>query len=174
MRLTNYLMVLNCICLATACTSAPQPASAITPTMAVTPTARPFTPTAGTPPAPATPDYKSDGESLLSNIPQCAGMEVQENPITFSWPNLEQITGATWGYYSCDQPQAAVAAFYRSQLPGEPYNYMEVNWVERAQGVVGVYYVLVSTYLYVWMIPQPDNPQRSYVIVALSSEAVDC
>ena len=101
-------------------------------------------------------------------------MEVQESPIAFSWPNIEQITDATWGYYSCDQPQAAVAAFYRAQLPGEPYNYMEVNWVERAQGVVGVYYVLVSTYLYVWMIPQPDNPQRSYVIVALSSEAVDC
>jgi len=174
MRLTKFLMVFFCICLVTACTSAPQPASAITPTLAVTPTARLFTPTAGAPVAAATPNYQANGESLLSSIPQCTGLEVQESPIAFSWPNIEQITDATWGYYSCDQSQAAVAAFYKAQLPEAPYDYLETNWVERGDGTVGVYYVLAGTWMYIWMIPQPGDPQRSYVIVAISSQVVSC
>ena len=73
-----------------------------------------------------------------------------------------------------DQPQGAATAFYRAQLPEAPYDYLETNWVDRAEGSVGVYYVSAGTWLYIWMIPRPDDPQRSYVIVALSSELIDC
>jgi len=64
--------------------------------------------------------------------------------------------------------------FYRAQLPQAPYDDMEINWVERGDGTVGVYYVTAGTYMYVWMLPQPDNSQESYAVVAIASEMIDC
>jgi hypothetical protein len=131
-------------------------------------------PTATTAPLQPTSDLQAQAESLLSYIPNCNGLQALDTPIVFSWPNLDQIVGASWGYYSCNQSQSAVAAFYRDQLPKAPYDDMEINWVERDNGTVGVYYVTSGTYLYIWMLPQPDNPQASYIILAIDSEIIDC
>jgi hypothetical protein len=113
-------------------------------------------------------------ESLLLRIPKCAGMEVQEHPIVFSWPNIEELDDALWGYYGCDQPQAEVVAFYKAHMAEPPYNNQETNWVERAGGSVGVYYNSARAWLYLWVIPQPGDPQKSYVIVAISYNLVNC
>jgi hypothetical protein len=119
-------------------------------------------------------DTLAQGESLLTYIPSCTGLEVQDTPIVFSWTNLDQVVGSSWGYYDCNQSQADVAAFYRKQLPKEPYDDMELNWVEKDNGTVGVYYVTADIYLYIWMLPQKDNPQKSYVIVAIDSKIIEC
>ena len=117
-------------------------------------------------------------ESLLLRIPKCDGIEIQEKPIIFSWPNIEtrikELGDALWGYYACDQPQAYVLAFYRAHMSEPPYNNQESNWVERAEGSVGIYYNSANAWLYIWIVPQPDNPQKTYVIVAISYTLVDC
>jgi hypothetical protein len=51
---------------------------------------------------------------------------------------------------------------------------MELNWVEKDNGTVGVYYVTADIYLYIWMLPQKDDPQKSYVIVAIDSKIIEC
>jgi hypothetical protein len=117
-------------------------------------------------------------ESLLLRIPKCDGIEVQEKPIIFSWPDIEtrvkELGDALWGYYGCDQPQAAVVAFYRAHMSEPPYNNQETNWVERAEGSVGIYYNSANAWLYIWIVPQPDDPQKTYVILAISYVLVDC
>ena len=163
-----------CICVTTACESAPPPPASTLPVLPATTALVSLTPTAETSLLPATPDFQAQGESLQSNIPRCSGMEILKNPIDFSWPNIEQIEGATWGYYSCDQSQPELAAFFRAQLPQAPYDDMEINWVQRDNGTVGVYYVTAGTYMYVWMLPLPNNSQESYAVVAIASEMIDC
>jgi len=174
MRRVQFSWLFFCICFITACTSTPAPPATSSPVLPATSAPTFATTTAETPLLPATPDFQAQGESLLSNIPKCTGMEILKNPIDFSWPNIEQVEGATWGYYSCDQSQPELAAFYRAQLPQAPYDDMEINWVQRGDGTVGVYYVTAGTYMYVWMLPQPDNSLESYAVVAIASEMIDC
>jgi hypothetical protein len=127
-----------------------------------------------------TPTYLSAGETLLMILPRCDGIEILEDPIQFKWPNIEdrikELEGSLWGYYSCPEPQKVVAAFYREQMAkSRPTIYYEANWVERSEGTVGVYYDGVN-WTYLWVVPQPDNAQKSYVIVAQSNGPVigDC
>ena len=116
------------------------------------------------------------GASLLKSLPKCDGIQVLDEPMKFDWPNiderLQELEGALWGYYSCPGPQVEVAAFYRSQMPKPPNNMDETNWVERAEGSVGVYYNGASTWIYLWVVPQPEDAQKSYVIVAESLDPV--
>jgi hypothetical protein len=178
MRRTHFTLILSCISLLTSCTSAPQ---LITPTAIVydsTPTADFSLSVTSTPHPTAGPDFKAMGESLLASIPQCSGMEVLEKPIVFSWPDIstriQELGEAQWGYYSCDLLQADASGFYKKQLTDSPFNYLETNWIDRKEGTVGVYFVSSSTWMYVWVVPQPGDPGRSFVIVALSSEAIEC
>ncbi len=122
----------------------------------------------------------SAGETLLKTLPKCDGIEIMDNPIKFEWPNIElrikELEGSVWGYYRCPGSQADVAAFYREQMPkSRPTIYYETNWVERKEGAVGVYYDGVN-WIYLWVVPQPDNTQMSYVIVSQSNVPVigDC
>jgi hypothetical protein len=126
----------------------------------------------------AVPNSFAMSESLLLRIPKCEGIEVQNKPIIFRWPNIEtrikELGDALWGYYSCDQSQAEVAAFYREHMPEPPYNNQESNWVERAEGSVGIYFNSANAWLYIWIVPQKNDPKKTYVIVAISYILVDC
>jgi hypothetical protein len=106
-------------------------------------------------------------------IPSCKGIEVQSQPLKFAWPNIEQrikeLEGASWGYYRCPQPQKEAAAFYRALMPKPPYNMVETNWVERAEGSVGVYFnAALNGWSYLWIVPVPGDDQSSYVIISQS------
>ena len=148
-------------------------------------------PSATIPPAPATdssttpnsqtpePTPLSLGAAMLEKLPKCDGIQVLDGPIKFDWPNiderLQELADAQWGYYSCPAPQAKVSAFYREWMPKPPTNMYETNWVERAEGTVGVYYIYKGAtlnWIYLWVVPQSDNPQESYIIVAQSTEPV--
>ena len=133
MRRTQLSLLLTCICLVTACTSAPQQTTPTIPALASAPAAVTSSPAAVS-------NSMALSKSLLLRIPKCSGLEVQEHPIVFSWPNIEELGDALWGYYGCDQPQAEVVAFYKAHMAEPPYNNQETNWVERAGGSVGVYY----------------------------------
>ncbi len=62
-----------------------------------------------------------------------------------------------------------MAALYREQMPKPPYNLNETNWVDQPEGALGVYYEPVSgTWIYLWVVPQTEDTQTSYVIVAKS------
>jgi hypothetical protein len=127
-----------------------------------------------------TPNPLSGGETLLKTLPNCDGIKILEGPIKFEWPNIDlrikELEGSVWGYYRCPGSQKEVAAFYRQQMPkARPTLYYETNWVERKEGSVGVYYDGVN-WIYLWVVPQPDNTQMSYVIVSQSNVPVigDC
>jgi hypothetical protein len=115
--------------------------------------------------------------SLLQKLPKCDGIQVLDNPIKFDWPNiderLQELTDAQWGYYSCPGPGEEVATYYRERMPKPPFNQIETNWVERTEGSVGVYYNGSTTiWTYLWVVPQSQDTQQSYVIVAESLEPV--
>jgi hypothetical protein len=171
MRIAKFVLTIWCLSLVTACTIAPQKGNSSISAPISTPTTEPYS--SGDPP-----NSRAMSESLLFRIPKCYGIEVQEKPIIFSWPNIEtrinELGDALWGYYSCDQPQAEVVAFYRAHMPDPPYNNQESNWVEREEGSVGVYYNSANAWLYLWVVPQQDDPQKTYVIVAISYILVDC
>jgi hypothetical protein len=152
-----------------ACSNAPQPT-----VTATIPAINPAT-TESAPTPISTP--LSVGASLLTRLPRCDGIQILEKPFLFNWPNIEErikeLEGALWGYYSCDRAQVEVAAFYREQMPKPPYNMDETNWVERPEGTVGVYYNSgFIAWIYLWVVPQPDNAQKSYVIVVQSNDPV--
>jgi hypothetical protein len=112
---------------------------------------------------------------MLERLPKCGRIQVLDTPVKFDWPNiderLQELADALWGYYSCPGSQKDIAAFYRQQMPKPPINMYETNWVERAEGSVGVYYNGVS-WIYLWVVPQPDNLNSSFVIVAQSYNPV--
>jgi hypothetical protein len=174
MQYTRLAWLLFCFMFLTSCTSVPAQPTGIAPDATAAPVAASLQATATVAPVQPASDLQAQSESLLSYIPNCTGLNVLDSPVVFSWPNLDQIVDSSWGYYSCNQSQADVAAFYRKQLPKEPYDDMEINWVEKDNGTVGVYYVTADIYLYIWMLPQPDNSQASYVIVALDSKIIEC
>jgi hypothetical protein len=117
------------------------------------------------------------GASMLQKLPKCDGIQVMDEPIIFDWPNiderLQELSDAQWGYYSCPSPREEVAAFYRERLPKPPTNMIEMNWVERFEGSVGVYYNGSTTvWTYVWVVSQTEDARKSFVIVAQSLEPV--
>ncbi len=172
MKFFRWVSLFSGLCLVmVACSNNPQLTQ---PTATVLPALNPVT-TQTSPTPEATP--LSLGASLLQKLPKCDGIQVLDEPIKFDWPNiderLQELADAQWGYYSCPAPQADVAAFYRKQMPKPPTNMYETNWVERAEGSVGVYYNGSSTiWTYLWVIPQPDDALKSYVIVAQSLDPV--
>jgi len=171
MGTTRCLALFLCVGLSlAACAPADEPPPATAASMAPAPALTESLPTSATAP-------DSTGADLLKNLPKCAGIEVLAAPVAFDWPNiqerLQELSGGLWGYYSCDGPQAQVAAFYREQMPRPPTNMPETNWVARAEGTVGVYYNGSSlTWIYLWVVAQPGNPQKSYVIVAETADPV--
>ncbi len=117
------------------------------------------------------------GEAMLQKLPKCDGIQVLDNPVKFDWPNiderLQELSDAQWGYYSCPAPREEIATFYRERMPKPPINMIETNWVERTEGSVGVYYNGSTTvWTYLWVVPQPEDAQKSYVIVAQALEPV--
>ena len=111
-------------------------------------------------------------------LPHCEGLQKLKEPVKFDWPNLndhmEQFIGTAWEYYACEQAPADVARLYREQLPEPPYNLQETNWLERQEGTLGIYFSQTGLWTYVWFIPQPNDPQKSYVIIAESFASVEC
>ncbi len=165
MRLSKYVLILVCLSLCVACTSAgqsvppPRPAASPTPIMT-------SVPMAVSTPMPIA-DY------ILSVIPRCDGIQILDQPVKFVWPNVEQrlkdLEGSDWGYYRCPRPVAEISAFYREQMLKPPYNMRETNWVDRSEGTLGVYYHTArQTWTYMWVVPRPGDLQASYVIVALA------
>ena len=125
-------------------------------------------------PAPE-PTPLSEGASLLNRLPRCEGIQILPSPIKFNWPNIEkhlkEYQDGLWGYYSCEETQEIVAAFYRVQLPKPPFNAYEMNWFVAPEGAVGVFYDGLF-WTIVWIVPQSGDLQKSYVIVAQTSNPV--
>ncbi len=105
-------------------------------------------------------------------------MQRLEGPVKFTWPNLEarlqDFVRPWWSYFSCDEPPAQVAALYRQQLPKSPYNMEETNWLERPEGTLGIYFSQTGEWDYVWIVPQPGDPKKTYIIVAETFSYVEC
>ncbi len=158
------------VCLCTACSTA-GPAS-LPPSAEALPTAK----IAASLPTAASVS-SSTSEYLLSRIPHCNGIEIRD-PFTFNWPNLaeriRELNTNLWGYFACNQSPSDVAQFYRADMPKPPYNMQETNWIDRKEGSVGVFYNSAYAWIYLWVIPQPSDPQASYVIIAQSFNAVSC
>ncbi len=99
-------------------------------------------------------------------------------PVKFDWPDLAQhqqdFSRSQWTYISCDQPAAQVAALYRQQLPRPPYSMDETNWLDRPEGALGVYFAQTGAWEYIWFVPQPEDAQKSYVIVSETFAYVEC
>jgi hypothetical protein len=171
MRHTQRALLICCLCLCTACSNAHLQTTPTISTLASIPTAATSSPTEVS-------NSKAVSASLLLRIPKCEGIEIQEKPIVFSWPNIEtrikELGDALWGYYICDQSQEDVVAFYRANMPEPPYNNQETNWVERAEGSVGIYYNSANAWLYIWIVPKTDDPEKTYVIVAISYVLISC
>jgi hypothetical protein len=104
-------------------------------------------------------------------LPHCDGYKALKDPVPLIWPQAEdrikELEGSSWHYYSCPQPQATVAKFYRENMTKPPYNMNETNWVEREEGTLGVYFFSPSgDWTYLWVIPQSTDPQATYVLIA--------
>jgi hypothetical protein len=98
-------------------------------------------------------------------MPGCEGFQVLAQPVKFSWPGIEEVQDTTdWGYYRCSQSPTAISAFYRGRMTKPPYNWMEFNYVELPEGVLGVYYHAVrQNWLYLWVLP--DSVDKNVVLV---------
>jgi hypothetical protein len=167
MKATIHIILFVVLCLCTACSNAAEPAESNSRVQVLSPKPG-LQPTKESTPTPMT-----ISEYLLSILPNCDEVKVFEQPVKFDWPLIEQriqeLEGADWGYYGCPQPQEVVSTFYQEAMPKTPFLMTEINWVERPQGTLGVYYQSVAqTWLYLWVVPQPTDPQTSYVIVAAS------
>ncbi len=171
--MTRMTRILLAICLQLAAVAC-SPAGSSNPTTAspVVPITQPATLPGGAPTSSA------DGADTSVPFPHCKGMQVLKDPISFDWPNIEQrireLAGSFWTYLACEQPATEAARLYREQLPEPPYNLHEMNWLEREEGTVGIYYTRGGLWDYVWIVPHPDDAQRSYVIIAESYTALSC
>lgn len=105
-------------------------------------------------------------------------MQLLTDPVQFDWPNLEEhkqdFFRSTWTYYSCDEAAPHVASLYQQDLPQPPYGMQETNWLERTEGTLGVYFSQTGAWDYIWFIPQRDDVQKSYVIIAETFAYVEC
>lgn len=172
MRLIRYIVLLSMICLLTACAGASPESSAL---LLLDATLSPQAPAAtvlSTTSAPVSPS-----EYLLTIMPKCDGIQILDQPVTFPWPNIKQrlkeLEKSYQGYYTCSQPVAEVTPFYRKNIIKPPYNMNETNWVERPEGTLGLYYHSpTQTWLYLWIVPQPDNAQASLIIAAQSDASI--
>ncbi len=171
-RMLTAMELLWICCMLAACSPA---ASRPMPTPTAPPADLPASPT------PASTSTSTPSGSSLVDIPPfpaCTGMQNLQDPVEFDWPNLkasmEQFIASAWQYYSCDQPPADVIAVYRDRLGKPPYNLWESNWLEREQGTLGIYFSESGLWYYVWFLPQPGDPAKSYIVVAESMASVEC
>lgn len=167
MRPSRHSLLFGLLCLCTACAATDQSE----PTSAPMPAPSPTQTTSSAPAAVSTP--LSVDEYILSVIPQFEGIQSLDQPIQFAWPNvkrrIKELEGSDWGYFRCAQPPAVVSAFYQEHMPEAPYNMREANRVERPEGTLGIYYhSAYDIWVYLWIVPQPTDPQSSYVIVAVA------
>lgn len=100
-----------------------------------------------------------------------------DQPVMFDWPNIRRrmkdLKDGYWAYFSCSGAPASVVTFYQTNLVKPPYNMVEINWVERQQGFLGLYYYTpAASWFYIWVIPQPQDPQASYAIVVQSDTSM--
>jgi hypothetical protein len=119
------------------------------------------------------------GAYMLTILPKCDGIQILDNPVKFDWPNiderLQELSGAQWVYYSCPEPREKVSTFYREWMTKPPSTMIETNWVERSEGSVGVYFNgSTSLWTYLWVVSQPEDAQKSYVIVTQVLGAINC
>ncbi len=157
-------------CTLAACSSA---VSSSTPSSTAPPATLPAWPT-----LPATTSTPAGSSTEIPPLPRCTGMHRLNDPVEFDWPNLktsmEQFIASAWEYYSCDQPPAEVAGLYRQELPKAPYNLSEMNWLQRDQGTLGIYFAQSGLWTYVWFLARPGDAQGSYLVVAQSFASVEC
>ncbi len=117
-------------------------------------------------------------KEAMPAFPQCTGMQKLSEPVNFDWPNLnehrQEFFRSQWTYFICQEPASEVAASYRQHLPKPPYAMDETNWLERPEGSLGVFFSQKGAWDYIWFIPQPENPQASYLIVAETFAYVEC
>ena len=169
-RALGALLNLLACCTLAACSS---PASPAAPAAASLPTEALAAP--ATPSPTSTPSAR---RTEMPPFPACKGMQKLDEPVVFDWPNLkasmEQFIASAWDYYSCDQPAAEVITLYHEPLGKAPYNLWEANWLEREQGTLGIYFSDSGLWYYVWFLPQPDDPAKSYIVLAESMASVEC
>ena len=117
-------------------------------------------------------------KEAMPPFPPCKGMQSLSDPVNFEWPNLnehrQEFSRSQWTYFACEQPAPEVAASYRQQLPEPPYSLDETNWLERQEGTLGVYFSQKGAWDYIWFIPRPNDPQKSYLIIAETFAYVEC
>ncbi len=147
---------------------------------ACSPAASPSTLISTAPPTelPAITSTPAGSRTEMPPLPACTGMQKLNDPVEFDWPNLkasmEQFIASAWEYYSCEQPPAEVARLYREALPNAPYNLSEMNWLQRDQGTLGIYFSQAGLWYYVWFLPQPGDARRSYLVLTESMASVEC
>lgn len=165
MRRLFFLVVTFFLC--AACASSAEPTTRLTPEPLLTfgtSTASPHV----TNPAPRTvEDY------LMSLFPPCGEIKFLDEPVVFDWPNIQQrlkeLEDGDIGYFTCPQPPDEVYPFIETGIVKPPYNFTEINRVERPQGTLDLYYhSAMGTWLYVWVVPMPGDAQTSLVVVAES------
>ncbi len=115
---------------------------------------------------------------LVQTFPECSGMQKLQGAVQFDWPtlaeHLQDFSRSQWTYYSCDQSASNVASLYRQDLPRPPYGMEETNWLERQEGTLGIFFSQKGAWDYIWFVPQPDDAQKSYVIISETFAYVEC
>lgn len=88
-------------------------------------------------------------------------------------------TKEQWTYYRCDQPLAAVSAFYQQSLPSS-YGWYEDNIQEYQGGILLVYNnspvssVSYYRWLYLWLFPEESNSQVSDLVAVWFDKVGTC
>jgi hypothetical protein len=132
-------------------------ASAPTPTPTPLPTRTPA-PTATSEPV---------GDYVPSDVPRCQGVKMLDRALKFEWVGVDAVGDGAWYYYHCDQKPGDLATLYRPVMIKAPYEWGEINWVERPEGTLGVYFNTVrQNWLYLWFLSDTTSAGGSYLVVA--------
>jgi len=102
-------------------------------------------------------------------LPACDGVELLTKELEFSWPGIEGVKKSVekLEYYQCQDSYRQVADSYREQMTDSPYDWVEVAWVDREEGILGEYYHMVyESWFYVWFLPEGPSVPGSYLAAA--------
>lgn len=113
------------------------------------------------------------------DVPACQGAQSLEKAIDFSWEQQDpsdwrevntRTSEGYWTYYRCDQPAAAVLAFYRQAMSLPLYGWTEDHVDESSQGTLLVdkkrmdYTKHGYRWLYLWVFPDKSDTQASDLV----------
>jgi hypothetical protein len=102
-------------------------------------------------------------------MPVCDEVEALAGDFGFTWPGIEDIkkNSEDLEYYRCQHSYDQVATFYRDKMPRPPYNWQEVAWVERPEGILGEYFhSAYQSWFYLWFLPDTSAGKTTYLVAA--------